>query len=112
MLPKDYKIQLSGRYTGPFTEGLQTQAGRGALDLAIRKKFFNEKLSVVLAFSDILFTDFGATTIKLENQSSVFLQRRDSRRVSLSLVYRFGNVKFDRRSDPSEGNDRIKTEGK
>lgn len=112
MLPKGWKIQLSGRYTGPFTEGLQTQAGRGALDLAIRKKFFNDKLSAVLSFSDILFTDFGTTTINLENQSSVFLPKRDSRRVSFSLVYRFGNVKFDRKRDPSEGNDRIKNEEK
>lgn len=107
MLPKGYKIQLSGRYTGPFTEGIQTQGGRGALDLAVRKKFFNDKLSTVLSFSDILFTDYSTMTIDLENQSSVFLQQRDSRRVSLSLIYRFGNVNFERRNDPSDGNDRI-----
>lgn len=110
LLPKDFKIQLSGRFTGPFTEGVVTQSARGAIDIAVRKKFFNNKLSTVLGISDILFTDYGATTINLNGQSMVNLPKRDTRRVNVSIVYRFGNVKIDRKNKPSEGNDRLKPE--
>lgn len=110
ILPKGLRIQLSGRFTGPFTEGVVTQSSRGAVDIAIRKKFFDNKLSTVLGISDILYTDYGATTINLNGQSNVNLQKRDSRRVNVSIVYRFGNVKIDRKNKPSEGNDRLKPE--
>ena len=110
ILSNGLRIQLSGRFTGPFTEGVVTQSSRGAIDIAIRKKFFDNKLSTVLGVSDILYTDYGATTINLNGQSNVSLQKRDSRRVNVSIVYRFGTVKVDRKNKPSEGNDRLKPE--
>ena len=107
-LPKGYRLQLNMRFQTPFREGIQFSSPIGAVSFAVRKKFFNDKLSTVLGVSDIFFTDYGTISIDLPQQVSMNTQQRDSRRVTVSIAYQFGSSQFDKKVINDEGgSDRI-----
>lgn len=109
-LPKGYRLQLNMRLQTPFREGIQYSSAIGSVTLAVRKKFFQDRLSTVLGISDLFFTDYGTVTVDLPGQRSLNTQMRDSRRVTVSLLYSFGSMRFDKKliSDENEGSGRIK----
>ena len=90
-LPKEFKMEISGWYSSPSIWGgtYQTQS-LGSLNLALQKKFLNNKLTARLAFNDVLFTtpwkgdtQFGDLRIDGSGGS-------DSRQVQFNLTYNFG----------------------
>ena len=90
-LPKEFKMEISGWYSSPSIWGgtYQTQS-LGSLNLALQKKFLNNKLTARLALNDILFTtpwkgdtQFGDLRIDGSGGS-------DSRQVQFNLTYNFG----------------------
>ena len=90
-LPKEFKMEISGWYSSPSIWGgtYQTQS-LGSLNLALQKKFLDNKLTARLAFNDILFTtpwkgdtQFGDLRIDGSGGS-------DSRQVQFNLTYNFG----------------------
>ncbi len=90
-LPKEFKMEISGWYSSPSIWGgtYQTQS-LGSLNLALQKKFFDNKLTARLAFNDVLFTtpwkgdtQFGDLRIDGSGGS-------DSRQVQFNLTYNFG----------------------
>ncbi|MDC7999007.1 TonB-dependent receptor domain-containing protein [Gilvibacter sediminis] len=91
-LPADFTFEVSGWFQSPSIWGgtYQTQS-LGSLDVALQKKFFNDKLTLRLAGSDILFTspwqgvtEFGDLIIDGSGGS-------DSRQFRMSLNYNFGS---------------------
>ncbi|NQX78815.1 TonB-dependent receptor [Gilvibacter sp.] len=91
-LPADFTFEVSGWFQSPSIWGgtYQTQS-LGSLDVALQKKFFNDKLTLRVAGSDILFTspwqgvtEFGDLIIDGSGGS-------DSRQFRLSLNYNFGS---------------------
>ncbi|WP_298894469.1 TonB-dependent receptor [uncultured Psychroserpens sp.] len=90
-LPKGFRAEVSGWYSSPSVWGgtYQTKS-LGALNLAVQKKFFDDKLTARLAFNDILYTSpwrgdtqFGALVINGDGGN-------DSRQVRFNLSYNFG----------------------
>ncbi|WGD34992.1 TonB-dependent receptor [Olleya sp. YS] len=90
-LPKGFKAEVSGWYSSPSVWGgtYQTKS-LGSLNLAIQKKFIDNKLTARLAFNDVLFTSpwrgdtqFGDLVI-LGNGGG------DSRQIRFNLSYNFG----------------------
>ena len=76
--------------------------------MGIKKTWFNEKLSVALAFNDIFWGEKRNTTSNYQNQHSVGYQSFDTRRVNLSVNYNFGKLKVEQRQakdidPPSKG---------
>jgi outer membrane receptor protein involved in Fe transport len=100
-LPAGFKGEVSGYFAGPGVwGGVFKYETSWSLDVGLQKKFFNDALNVRLAASD-LFYETGWDGISVFNGLvSAGGGRWDSRRVSMSLSYSFGNqnVKSRRRN--------------
>ena len=90
-LPKGFRAEISGWYSSPsIWGGTYRTKSLGSLNLALQKKFFDDKLTARLAFNDILYsspwegdTQFGTLTINGDGGN-------DSRQVRFNLTYNFG----------------------
>ena len=104
-LPKEFRLELSGWYNSPSIWGGTFNTGSiGSLDLALTKKFFDNKLTVSVSGSDLLLTspwtgvgNFGALDLNANG-------RWESRQVRFNFVYNFGNqnVKVRKRNSGTE----------
>ncbi|RAJ16861.1 TonB-dependent receptor domain-containing protein [Olleya aquimaris] len=103
-LPKGFKAEVSGWYSSPSVWGgtYQTKS-LGSLNLAIQKKFLDDKLTARLAFNDVLFTSpwrgdtqFGDLVI-LGNGGG------DSRQIRFNLSYNFGRDDVKKARDRNTG---------
>lgn len=101
-LPKGFRAEVSGWYSSPSVWGgtYQTKS-LGSLNLAVHKKFFDDKLTARLAFNDVLYTSpwrgdtqFGTLVINGNGGN-------DSRQVRFNLSYNFGRneIKKARKRD-------------
>jgi outer membrane receptor protein involved in Fe transport len=96
-LSKGYSIEVNAFYLSPFLEGIYYTKSRSYVNVAFKKTFLAEKLSVALAFNDIFWGQIRNTTINYQNQHSVGRQTFDTRRVNVSLNYNFGKLKVQQR---------------
>jgi len=96
-LPKNYSVELSAFYLSPFLEGIYYTKARSYVNVAIKKTFLEDKLSVALAFNDIFLGQVRNTTINYQNQNGFGRQTFDTRRVNISLNYNFGKLKVQQR---------------
>ena len=111
-LPKQIRMELSGWYSSPTVwGGTYRTAALGSLNLALQKRFFEDKLTTRLAFNDLLFTNpwrgktqFGDLFINGSGGS-------DSRQVALSITYDFGSNEIkkvrERKTGLEDEKDRI-----
>jgi len=100
-LPFGFKGEISGYFSGPgIWGGVFIYETSWSLDLGLQRKFLNDRLNVRLSASDIFFESGWDGYSDFNGLYSLGSGRWDSRRVSLSLGYRFGNdnVKSRRRS--------------
>ena len=108
-LPHDMRLQVNGRYTSSYKDGVQLYRHRGSVDVAVQKRMLKGKLSATLGIYDIFYTDRGNYTSTLAGQQYAYAQRPDTRRLRLTISYRLGNMKIDRKvNDDEERNSRIK----
>lgn len=93
-LPGSLSFEVSGWFSGPGIWGgnFKTKA-MGALNLGVQRKFMNDKLRVRVGADDILFTSGWRGSSDFGGQFLSGGGNWDSRRVSLSLNYNFGNEK-------------------
>ncbi len=99
-LPNDWRFEVSGwANTGGIWGGTFVTKGQGSLDLALSKKFFDQKLSTSLGLSDVFFTapwqargEFNG--IPIDGDGSW-----ESRLVRLNLSYNFGNQELKSRRE-------------
>jgi iron complex outermembrane receptor protein len=96
-LPNGYSIELTGFYLSPFLEGIYYTKARSSVNLAFKKTYFNEKLSIALAFNDIFWGQIRNTTTDYQNQHMLGHQTFDTRRINLSFNYNFGKLKVEQR---------------
>jgi len=104
-LPKEYKLELSGWYNSPSIWGGTFKTGAiGSIDLAISKKFLDNRLTASISGSDIFLTspwtgigNFGALDLDANG-------RWESRQVRFNFLYTFGNqnVKVKKRKSGTE----------
>ncbi|MDP5077846.1 MAG: TonB-dependent receptor [Nonlabens sp.] len=103
-LPQEYTLEISGWYSSPSVwGGTYNTKALGSLNLAAQKKYLDNNLLVRLAFNDVLFTSRWQGTTQF---GDLFINGRgggDSRNVTVSLTYKFGNneVKKARSRDTS-----------
>ena len=95
---KGYDVEISGWFSGPgLWGGTFVTKSQGALNAGVQKKFLADKLKVRLAVDDILYTSGWRATSSFAGQTFVGGGNWESRRVSLSLGYNFGNDKVKTR---------------
>jgi outer membrane receptor protein involved in Fe transport len=95
---KKTSVQLTGNYTGP-TIGLYSKANpQYYVDLAIKKDFLMDKLSMTLRASDIFNTLKNSYNSWGDNFASKNWRKQETRVLYLSLTYTFGSGKADKSS--------------
>ncbi len=94
-LPGEWSLQVSGWFNTPSIWGgtFRTKS-MGSLDLSLQKRFLDDKLSLRLAFRDILYTTPWVADVEYSALTTHGRGGHDSRQVSLSLSYNFGNQKL------------------
>jgi len=92
-----------GRYGGSTVIGQGKMYEMYGLDLALRKDFMNDKLSVTLRLSDVFNTRKFGGEVTGSSFTSKFNRRMDSRILFLGVTYKFNNYKEKReRLNPDE----------
>ena len=99
VLPADMSLLVSYFYSGKHYNAQGTFEPFSMLDAALKKDFFNKRLSLTLRVSDILDAVKFKANISGEGYYETFERKRDARTVFLNLSYKFGQKeknKFDK----------------
>ncbi|MEZ4985511.1 MAG: TonB-dependent receptor [Saprospiraceae bacterium] len=100
-LPRGFKGEISGYFAGPGVwGGVFKYESSWSLDLGLQKKFLNDQLNARLSASDLFYETGWDGDSVFNGLESYGKGNWDSRRISLSLSYNFGNqqVKSRRRN--------------
>lgn len=100
-LPKGFTGEISGHYSGPgIWGGVFVFKSNWGLNLGLQRKFLRDRLQARLSASDIFLTSGWRGKSVFNGLESGGKGNWDSRRIALSLGYRFGNdnVKSRKRS--------------
>ncbi|TYZ08037.1 TonB-dependent receptor [Hymenobacter lutimineralis] len=92
-LGHDWKADLNATYQSKERYAFFLSKPQGELSLGVQKGLWNNKATVKLNATDVLYTNKGRATTTFNNYTERFYQRFESRVVTLSLNYRFGNDK-------------------
>lgn len=91
-LPAGFKGEISGWFSGPGVwGGVFRYETSWSLDLGLQRKFMNDQLNAKLSVSDLFYESGWDGYSEFNGLYSIGGGRWDSRRVSLSLSYNFGN---------------------
>lgn len=98
-LPAGIKFEVSGWFSGPGVwGGVFEYETSWSLDLGLQRKFLQERLNLRVGASDIFYQSGWDGVSKFNGMVSEGGGRWDSRRVSLSASYRFGNQNIKSRN--------------
>ena len=94
MLPYDISIQTTGRYTARqvITQGYRK--ANYSIDFGARKNFFNKLFTLSVNCRDLLDSRRFETFTSGPNFTRHQINRRGGRRVSMTLTWNFGNMKY------------------
>jgi iron complex outermembrane recepter protein len=107
-LPKDFKIQIWAGRGSAFRDGPQLYNPRSAIHISVHKAFLNKQLNISLAFHDVLYKDYQTYTSTFSDQSFYWSDKMDTRRIRITINYRFGKMRIEQRLN-TEGDSRMKT---
>ncbi|MBJ6110324.1 TonB-dependent receptor [Hymenobacter sp. BT523] len=102
---RGWSAELNGRYESRQVYGFLVQQPLGELAAGVQKALWDGKGTLKLSGADLLYTQTARVTSTYGNYVENYRQRRDSRQVTLSFSYRFGNSKVAparRRADGAE----------
>lgn len=103
-LPKGFNLEVSGWFSSPSVWGGTYQtASLGSLDLAVQKKFLNDKLTARIAFTDVLYTNPWKGNTEFANVSIQGNGGNDSRQVRFNVTYNFGSEEVKKARARSTG---------
>lgn len=91
-LPAKLKGEISGYYSGPGVwGGVFRYESNWSLNIGLQRKFFDDKLNVRLSANDLFYQSGWNGQSEFNGLVAIGQGRYDSRRVSISLGYDFGN---------------------
>ena len=102
-MPGSWSMEVSGKYQTAMTFGLFEIDPQGSLDIGLSKSLFDDKANLKIGVSDIFRTRNSKVIIDQDDINLIVNQKNDTRRVSVSFSYRFGNqkVKAARKRSPA-----------
>ena len=95
---------ISFWYTWPTVDGLNQNRNQYNLDLGLKTLFFDKKLQVAFAATDVLKTDRYRFSSQVNHIKQEYNNYYDSRQLRLSIRYNFGNDKI-KRQEVKQGNE-------
>jgi outer membrane receptor protein involved in Fe transport len=97
-LPFDFKGEVSGYYSGPGVwGGVFEYESNWSLNLGLQRKFLEDKLNVRVSANDLFYETGWDGQSDFAGLISRGSGRWDSRRISVSMNYNFGNQKIKSR---------------
>jgi len=106
LLPKGFKFELSGWFSSPtIWGGTYLTGSMGSLDVALEKKFLEDRLSLRVACSDVFFTSYWTAHMSYGELSVSGSGGWESRIVRMQLSYNFGNKDVKKVRDRKTGLD-------
>ncbi len=101
---KTWKLNLGFWYQFPEISGVDRVKSYYSFDAGIASKIFKEKVSIALNFNDIFKSSNPSWNSFINGTSQYYYQYYDTRRIKLSMVYKFSKGK-DKDNSKSKGND-------
>jgi len=87
---KRFKAEVSGNYQSKTLQGFYRVGNSANLDIGFRYFFWDEKGSLNIGLSDVLYTNRSKVDIKYPSQSLGFTRYNDTRLLKIGFSYRFG----------------------
>jgi iron complex outermembrane recepter protein len=100
---RGWSAELSGWYRTSGLEGQVYVSPMGQATTAIAKQIMKDKASLKLGLRDIFYTQQVRGTIDFQETEATFHNSRDSRQLSLTFTYRFGQAVKGVRNNPHSG---------
>lgn len=94
LLPKRFRIELSGWGSSPAVWAYSRQSWVGSMDLSVKKNFLkDDRLSVTLTVADVFNSGKTTQIQEISGNNSIYKQeyRWSSTAARVSVSYRFGN---------------------
>ena len=108
LLFKKYKLMINGYYFSPSIYGTTKSSNFWWVDVGLKKSYLKDKLTFNLTFSDIFHTNNYSTVIQFQNQNNYYKGVKDTRRISFSVIYKFGKLKIDGRQVQSNDSEKAR----
>jgi hypothetical protein len=108
LIHKKNKFEVSAQYFGPRLGGVFNMQPRWALNFAYKRTFLKDRLEAVAGINDLFYTLIGKNHVKFQNQDWTVCETQDSRRFKISLSYRFGKIKIEKRETNSNEEEKEK----
>ncbi|WP_175402847.1 TonB-dependent receptor domain-containing protein [Mangrovivirga cuniculi] len=93
VLPKGFKVELSGTYIGPNVWGIFRMDEQAWADLGVKKSLLDDKLTLSLNFNDIFHTRQFQGSFELPDQSTDIGNRFSSQSLNFTVRYNFSQGK-------------------
>lgn len=91
VLPNDYSMELGLEYHAREVYGFMDVKPNWALDAGIQKNLFNKTATIRLNAQDIFWTAYPRATSTYVGYQEDFVAERETRQVTITFTYRFGN---------------------
>lgn len=93
-LKHNWKAELSGWFNYQNTTTIYTSKPLGSINIGASKSLFNNKATIKCSINDVLNTQRWQQTVNTINLNMNTYRKWESRNLSLSFTYRFGNNKI------------------
>lgn len=102
-LPKDLQLTYTFFYSSPSVSGLFRSLESYGMNVSARKTFMNKKATVSLKLNDVFDTNKFRANLRYNNVNTYWQNQWESRKINLSLSYKFGNMKVKNARSRSTG---------
>lgn len=102
-LPGQYLLQFGARFTSASLNLIYYKQSDANTTVSISKKFFNDQALVKIGASDLFDTQRNYTAVNFGTLRYTDLGSYESRRISLSLSWKFGNQKIRQTAERVNG---------
>lgn len=92
-LPRHYQLLAGGEYNGPSVNGVFRLRASSNVSLGVRKQLWQEKAVLSVRVSDLFYQSGWFSSLRYQNIDTEWVNRYDSRRLTLSLTYKLGGGK-------------------
>ncbi|MBJ6368657.1 outer membrane beta-barrel protein [Snuella sedimenti] len=91
---KSFNAEVSLLYWSPFVDGPSDISSQFAIDVNLKKAFWNNRAYLSIGVLDLFNTKNYTETIKYLNQDKIFKPRLESRLLTIGFSCKFGNYKL------------------
>lgn len=90
VLPRNWSAELGGNYQAPQVYGYMNLRPNWMLNIGVQKNLFDKRATLKLSITDLFWKGYPSATSYYNNYTETFVSKRDTRQVSLSATWRFG----------------------